>query len=172
MNTPPSPTLFDRPNGEEMGSSPCPPGLASLDTEALRRKLAGLADPSTSSGAISPPAIKEMAIRFISVLAHLFGNDLDRVTLWDRIGSALKTADAKTSGDDTDAFINLCLEHVLAEDGKVAACEPLGAILETLNVARAEDRSAFLAYMRTHRLPAIRFGRSRWERVKAKEIDL
>lgn len=149
-----------------------PAPIAELDGEAFRRKIAGLADPSSGAGAISNVVIRDTAIRFVSILAHLFGEDLERITLWDRIGSALETADAKCSSDDTDAYATLCLEHIKAAPGRVAACDALLAVLGMLNQAKIEDRTAFLAYLRVHRFSALVHARARHKRVIAKEVEL
>ena len=146
--------------------------LTTLDTEAFRRKLAGLADPNTRTGSLAPVVVRETANRFCSILAHLFSDQLDRLTLWDKIGAALESACSKVSDDDTDRFITLCLEGVLADPGRAAACDALGAIIGTLNVAKPEDRFAFIHHIQTHRYSVLVHGRQRWERVKAKEIEL
>ena len=152
---------------------PGPPPLAIVDFEAFRRELAGLSAPGSKGSAITPVAIKEMAIRFVTILAELFGDDLDRLTLWGRIDTALATSLARVgSSDDVDLFASLCLDHVKADAGRSAACQPLLATLDTFGRAPAEDRQAFLAYFRDHRYPAIVFGRQRWDRVKKKEVEL
>lgn len=173
MSTPANPNPLPLLERDGDGATPAaPPPLDVMDTEALRRKLAGLADPATTPGALTPAVVKDLAIRFVSVLASLYNRDaLDAVALWERIGSALATADAKC-GDDALRFASLCLEHVLAEPGKAAASPALGAVLGTLDAAKDEDRAAFLAYLRNHRYPALAFGRARWEAAKGKEIDL
>ncbi|MGE4195966.1 MAG: hypothetical protein AB7G11_02425 [Phycisphaerales bacterium] len=105
-------------------------------------------------------------------MASLFGDDLDRKSLWSRIGSAIETACAKVSDDDLDRFVTLCLEHVAADPSATAACPPLLQVLETFAQRPPEWRFAFLAWFRSHRYAAIVHGRARWEGVKAKEIDL
>ena len=110
-------------------------------------------------------------MRFLTVLAGLFSADLDRKTLWARIGSALEAADAKAGGD-AERFLGLCLDHVKADWGRAAACEALGAVLGTLTSAAPEDRAAFLAYLRDHKYPALVFARQRWGPVKAGEVEL
>lgn len=150
-----------------------PPPVPTLDTEALRRKLAGLADPLPRSvGKGEQTEIRDLASRFCSILAHLFSDSLDRLTLWDRIGSALKTALAKVSDDDCDRFVTLCLEHVQADAGKAAACEPLGQVIATLDGRPPEWRHAFLQYIGTHGYSVLVHGRRRWEMVKSKEAEL
>lgn len=149
-----------------------PPPIPVLDTEAIRRKLAGLTDPSRKPGGTERTEIRDIASRCCSILAHLFGEDLDRLTLWSRIDSALETAGAKVSDDDLDRWLSLCLEHVKADAGRAAACDSLQQVIETFAVRPAEWRHELLAYIATHRYAVVARGRARWEQVKRKEVDL
>ena len=116
--------------------------------------------------------MKESAIRLCSILAFLFGDSLDRLTLWGRIGSAFETAHAKVSDDDLDRFCDLLLEHVQADFAKAAACDALTQVRQVWAVRPPEWRHAFLNYVGTHRYALLTHGRARWESYKAKEIDL
>lgn len=49
---------------------PVPPDLPEMDTEAFRRKLAGLADPDRTTGMTEKTEIRETASRFCSILAY------------------------------------------------------------------------------------------------------
>lgn len=154
-------------------SNTTPPELPRLDAEAFRRKLAGLTDPERRpESAGEKEAVKQDAIRFCSILAHLFGESLERTTLWERIGSGLSTSLAKVSDDDLDRFATLCLEHVQATDSRVAACEPLVHMLQAWAMRTREWRQALLHYLQTHRTAALVHARARWEQVKTKEADL
>ena len=145
-----------------------------LDTQGLRQKLMGLADPhrTAADSAGEQNEIRDVAARLCSILASLFGEGLDRITLWDRIGSALETAGAKVSDDDLDRFVSLCLEHVQASPAKAAACDALAQLISTFAVRPAEWRHALLRYLHTHRYAVLVHGRARWEQVKAKEVEL
>lgn len=138
----------------------------------FRRQLAGLADPQRRATETEKVAVKESAIRFISVLAQLFGDTLDRLTLWGKIGSALEAAHAKVSDDDLDRFADLCLEHVQADPGHAAACDALSQLRGEWAVWPPETRHAFLGYIGSHKYAVLTHGRARWERVKRKECDL
>ncbi len=159
--------------------SAAPPGLATFDAEAFRRKVAGFADPNRLADTPGETAaIKDDAMRFICVLAHLFGEDLDRTTLWARIDSALETALAKAGdgeGDgssDLSRFAHSCLEHVQASAAQAAACEPLAGLLASWDAKPAEYGRAFLTRVRLHRLPLLVQSRSRWEQVKKGQVEL
>lgn len=151
---------------------PVPPDLPEMDTESFRRKLAGLADPDRTTGMTEKTEIRETASRFCSILAYLFGRDLDRLTLSSRIDSALESACAKVSDDDLDRFVTICLDHIQADAAQAAACEPLRQLLETFLVRPPEWRQEFLHYIGTHRLAVVVRGKARWDLVKNKEIEL
>ncbi len=154
-------------------AAPAIPPLPLLDAEAFRRKLAGLIDPQRRpESAGEKEAIRQDAVRFCTVLAHLFGDGLDRITLWEKIGSALSTSLAKVSDDDLDRFTTLCLEHIQAEDAKAAACEPLLQLLQSWMVRTVEFRQAILHYLHTHRTAALVHARARWEAVKKGTVEL
>ena len=153
------------------GSLPLP--LPVLDTEALRRELAGLADPHARTTSKSEGKdITDLAIRFCSILAHLFGDSLNRKTLWERIGSGFATALARVQDDDCERFVTECLDHIKADAGKSAACDALVQVITTMESRPAEWRHGFLTYLRSHSYAVLAHGRARWEQVKAREIEL
>ena len=141
--------------------------LPPLSLDEFRRKLAGLADPRRRMGAAEPEEVKDAAIRFVSILAGLFGHELDRVTLWSRIGSALQVAVEKVSDDDLDQFADLCLEHVQADFGKAAALPALTQLRETWAARPPEWRYALLGYVKIHAYAVLTHGRARWQRLLA-----
>lgn len=145
---------------------------ATIDYEGFRQRLAGLLDPDRKGGVAEKETVKHSAVRFVTVLCHLFGEDLDRKTLWSRIDSALVTAHAKTSDDDLDRFASLCLEHVQADPGKAAACGALSTLYAEWQAWPPEIRHSFLGYIATHRYPVLAHGRARWEQVKEGKVDL
>lgn len=158
---------------DSMSTPATSPPLPTIDTAALRRKLAGLADPlNRAPGATEHHEIREAASRLCSILASLFGESLDRMTLWDRIGSAFATSLAQVSDDDCDRFVTLCLEHVKADPGKAAACGALGQMLATFAARPPEWRFAFLQHINTHSFAVLVHGRARWELVKSREAEL
>lgn len=146
--------------------------LPTMDYAAFRRKLANLVDPERKIEATEKVEVKETAIRLCSIFANLFGESLDRVTLWERIGSALRTSCAKVSDDDLDRFVALCLEHIQAEDSKVAASAPMLTMIEVFASRPSEWKYAFMAYINTHRTPLLVHARSRWEQVKKGTVEL
>lgn len=155
-----------------MSTPQSPPLLGRLNAQEFRRKLAGLADPDRHPGETEKVEIRETAIRLCSILASLFGESLDRTTLWGRIGSAFETACAKVSDDDLDRWLNLLLEHVQADPVRAAACDAMTQTVQTWAVRPPEWRHSLLNYCRSHRYPLLTHGRARWELVKSKEVEL
>lgn len=143
-----------------------------ISTDDLRRRLAGLVDPERTPGASEEMEYKEAAHRLGCVLASLFGESLDRLTLWDRIGSGFATACAKVDDGDLDRFASICLDHVKADPGAAASNAALGALLSTFAARPIEWRQGFVRYIRSHSYSVLVHARSRWERVKSKEIEL
>lgn len=149
-----------------------PPPLAVLDAEAFRRQLAGLADPDRGATPAEDVEIRDTLKRFCSVLAHLFSEELDRVTLWSRIDSALEAACAKVADGDFERWASLCLDHVKADAARAAACDALGQILGTAAVRTPEWRQAFIRRAAAVRYAVVVAARARWEDVKAGRVDL
>lgn len=79
-------------------------------------------------------------------MCELFGESLDRVTLWDRIGSAIATAAAKCDDGDTDRFASLCLEHVKADHAAAARHEGFAAWVVTMAARDDAYRQAFVRH--------------------------
>jgi len=143
-----------------------------ISTEEFRRKLAGLVDPDRGGGDAEAADVKEAAHRLGCVLAHLFGEDLDRMTLWERIAGGFATACAKVDDGDLDRFVSLCLEHVKADAAKASACGALGELLQTFGVRPIEWRHRFVGYVRSHYYPVVVHSRARWELVKKGQSEL
>jgi len=147
--------------------------LLVLNTEAIRRELAGLADPlKHNPGGTEVQEIKETAIRLCSILAHLFGEALERVTLWAKIDAALAGACAKVSDADLGRFVTLCLDTIQADPARAFACDPMVTLLQVFEVRPPEWRYAFVNHIASRRYAVVALGRQRWEQVKNKEVDL
>lgn len=151
-----------------------PPPLATLDTEAFRRKLAGLADPLGPRGTTAGREnVRQVASRLCAILAHLYAVDeSDRTKLWSHIAKALEVADEKTSDDDVEHFLSECLGSVQADPGRAAACDALTALTMELAAWPAEQRHEWLNYLRSHRYTVLTFGRAKWDDVKAGRVEL
>lgn len=106
-------------------------------------------------------------MRVVTGYCMLFGEALDRKTLWDKIDSALRTACAKVGGEgDTDRWIDLCLDHIRAEPGKAARLKAFTELRDSLRLRDLPWRRAFLRYVEHHRYAVLAYARARWEQVK------
>lgn len=106
---------------------------------------------------------RETASRFCSILASLFGESLERTTLWAKIGAALKAACAQVADGDLDRYVAICLHQIVADDALVAASEPLLQVLQTYEPRLAEQRQRLISYIDTHHYAVLVRGRKRWQ---------
>ena len=145
--------------------------LPSIDYQEFRRRLAGLADPDRPLGAEANGEMRRLASSLCSLLAELFGDDLDRLTLWGRIGTSLQTACAKVTDGNLDRFVSLCLEHVCADPARASGNEQLFMLLGEFGRKPIEWRQGFVDYVRTHIYVVISYGRQAWDlrKVELKE---
>jgi hypothetical protein len=143
------------------------PLLGELTTEQFRQKLAGLIDPQSQTPQ-RREELKALAVQFAGCLPTMFGDNLDRKTLWDRIGTGLQSAFAKTAGDDHEFFIQQVLEHIKSEPSKASSNLQLADVIATLDEWSASDRQAWITYFHTHLIPILVHARVVWTKAKAK----
>lgn len=109
--------------------------------------------------------MEEETIRFISILPELFSEDLDRKTLWERIGNGVLSSLAK-SGNDIDQFINNNLEFIKADPGRVAANNNIGMFIAMVGTRPEEWRIQFLRTIEKKHFLIIVKARQRWNENK------
>lgn len=146
-----------------------------MDTSQFRLKLAGLVDegavPAGAAGAGYLTEFRDASARLGCVLAHLFGEGLEELTKWSRIGTAISTAVAKCADGDIDRLVSLMLDHVRADAGQAAACAPLLQLLAYRD--RPESwRQQFVRYLGGNLYAVLTHARARWQLVKSKGADL
>lgn len=115
--------------------------------------------------------IKDTAIRMCVALAAVFSDDLDRLTLWNRIGSALNTALAKSEPNDCYQFFNHCLDHVKADHNATAThvlCKRVIALLETIVKMKVEQQ--LLEYIRKYHFLIVAMAREEWQ-IEKKNLE-
>lgn len=146
--------------------------INTIDTAELRRKLAGIASKSRALGGAEHTEIRDTSIRIVCVLAHLYGEELDRLNLWNRIDSAIQTSCSKSLGEDFELWFQHALDHVKADPTKAAACQPLVQLVETAAARTEEWRLALVDHMATRRFSLLAKGRERWALVKEGKAEL
>jgi hypothetical protein len=143
------------------------PALKMLTPAMFGAAIVPLADADRAVAGAEPENIRQEAVRLVKGYCMLFGASLDRKTLWDRLATALATACAKVGGEgDLDRWIDLCLEHIRADAGKVVRLRAFTALRETLRVRDLSWRRAFLRYVENHRFAVLAYARESWETYK------
>jgi hypothetical protein len=104
-------------------------------------------------------------VRFVSILPEVFSDDLDRKTLWERIGNGIITSLAKAGGD-FGLFINSCLDYVKADSGKVAANENLSTFINSALIRPREWKTQFLTVIEKKYYLIVVKARARWNENK------
>jgi len=95
----------------------------------------------------------------------MFSDDLDRKTLWERIGNGMMTSIAK-SGGDFETFVNCCIEYIKAEPGKVAANENLESWLGMALSRPKEWKNQFMRTIEKKNFLVLLKARARWNENK------
>ncbi len=143
-----------------------PPPLATLDTVRLRQQLAGLVDASATKPPEFHQACRSLAVDFCACLPMIFGSELKRETLWDRIGSAIQTAYAKSQGADVDMFIQHVCDHIKAGHSATLACNQFCAILDNVGGMTSDEAREWMNYMNSHLVPVLAKAKRAWEAHK------
>jgi hypothetical protein len=100
------------------------------------------------------------------ILCELFGDGLDRTTLWDKIAAALTTASAKCDDGDTDRFVSLCLETVQADPAHAARLPEFLQWVEAMETRDEAYRQAFVRHCGAMAAVVVAHGRAAWEKRK------
>jgi len=138
--------------------------LTEFDAVEFRRICAGLVKSKQEAG--NPAEFKSLGIKLATLLATLFGESLDRVTLWARITTALKTARANTQSGDADRFLQLTLDHVKADSAEAVANAELMSLITTLSEKSDEWRNSWFRYLDERAFIVVASARSEWEQAK------
>lgn len=120
-------------------------------------------DPAEAVTVTQKETYRLLAVEFCAALPAVFGDTLDRMTLWDRIASGIQSGYAKTFGGDLELFVQHVLEHIKAEASRVVTCDRICDAQERLYDLSSEDRQAWLTYLVTHLVPTLVFARKEWK---------
>jgi hypothetical protein len=119
-----------------------------------------------------PPSSQELAEfralarDVIVLLCRTFGRTLQRVTLWKRIESALRTASLKVDDEDTDRWLNLLFDHICAQPELVARLPLAEQVRQQLAAYPPQRRRDFIRWVRSHLYPILIDGHRAWEEAK------
>lgn len=106
--------------------------------------------------------IKDEAIKLCLILAELFSGDLDRKTLWERIGNGLAVCSAKCGGD-WELLLEGLLEFVKADPASVAANKKLEIWIDLMTLKPQEWKEQFIRICETKRMIIIVKARQQWK---------
>lgn len=136
--------------------------------EDFRKALAGLADPDRKLSAGDQASFRPKAERVVVLLCRVFGEALDRKTLWSRIDSGLQAACAKVSDGDLEAWLSLLFDHVRGEAGTLSDAEHADflGLMADLCAPDAAHRKAFARWVETRRVAVVVYGRQAWDQWK------
>lgn len=140
-----------------------PTATESLTTEQIRQRLAGLIDPQAAKPRWYAETAKSLAIEFCASLPSVFGEQLDRMTMWNKIASAIQSGYAKTVSGDLDLFVQHVLESIQADPVKAVSCERLTDAMDSLLDLPEQERQDWLQYLVTHLMPVLVYARREWK---------
>lgn len=145
--------------------------LEKMSYEKFRQKIAGFEDKSQILNDSDKENMRNEATRLCAILASLFGDDLDRTTLWDRIGNGLLTSVAK-SGGNFHEFMNYVLIYIKADSAKTASSTALMNFIEMIDSKSNEWRKNFIQFILKNYFIIIVYGRKRWIDYKEGKVEL
>lgn len=108
---------------------------------------------------------KQLAINFCSILPELFSEDFDRKSMWTRIGNGIVSA-CKKCGGDYEVFVNLALDFVKAEPGRMASNTRLEEWLLIMEGKEAEEQKIFLHTLEHKSSIILVYSRQLWNSLK------
>ena len=141
--------------------------VQNLSPEEFRKKLAGLTDPARRLPVTELDVIKDEAVKLCLILAELFSDDLDRKTLWERIGNGLAVCAAKCGGD-WELLLEGLLEFVKADPGRVASNKKIGMWIDLMALKPQEWKDQFIRVCEAKRMLLVVKARQLWNSQKAK----
>lgn len=129
--------------------------------------MAGLIDPSEQIAPESHEGLKKLAVDFVLMLCRNFNRkELEAITLWERIGSALESAYAKTPSAEPYLFVSHCLRHIKAEKSRVLSDPEADRIMDLLENESPEFVTAFINYLVTRDYVVLTQAKRAWEYEK------
>ena len=143
----------------KLSTQELPDAIPSIDADSIRQRLAGLINPQADKDVWYDLTAKSLAVQFCASLPSVFGSNLDRMTMWDKVASAIQSGYAKTVSGDIDLFVQHVLESIQAEPAKAIACDALIDAIDALQLLPEEQRQDWLQYLVTHLIPVLVYAR-------------
>lgn len=144
-----------------------PQPLPSLDTQSLRAALAGIVDNhATVETADFRGVARELWVNYLSTLPLVFGDSLERKTMWSKIGAVVIAAIAKTRDGDLSQFHHYVLEGIQSELSLAVACKPLSLALMAILDHSPSHHASLLHFLRDRVATLLTFAQSKWTDYK------
>lgn len=143
-----------------------------MSQNEFRNKLAYLQYEQEGKTFSEIESIRNEVVRFTSILASLFGDTLDRLTLWEKISSAILSSAVKTKENNIDEFINMCLETIKSEHKNVAASDSLLDFISMIELRKADWKQEFIRYIKKYHYVIVVKARARWQEYKKGRLEL
>jgi len=121
--------------------------MIQFSAEQFRQRLAGLESPERRFDEDEIEDMKTVAVLMIRALRDVFGDSLDRKTVWERISGGIVVAAAKTGGSQFsigDKFIAALLDHVKASANAVVGSDNLKAATAAVNQMSRDGQRQFI----------------------------
>ena len=141
-----------------------------ISAAEFRQRLAGLTSPGQLLTKEQNSAAKDDAVRFAVICADIFGDALDRKSMWDRLASGIDTSAAK-SGGNWEKFIELMLSHVKAEATRAASSDSLAAFYTAMRDKTHDEQQAFIRASRDYKMLVLLEARAQRQIARAVQED-
>ncbi|MCL1789849.1 MAG: hypothetical protein FWG40_00570 [Peptococcaceae bacterium] len=122
--------------------------MLQISAVEFRRRLAGLED--VSQTVETDEGMRDLAIDFVLALKDVFGDSLDRKTVWNRISNGISIA-ANKCGGKVDSFIAEALEFVKASPEGVVTNDKLKRVNAEIKGQPKDWQMAFIKSCLTYR---------------------
>lgn len=111
------------------------------------------------------------AIRLISEVPRFFSDQLDRMTMWDRIGNGIGSSVSKSDGDFR-LFINYLVDYVKADFSKFACSDTIQSIISTFELRDKSWQRLFVENCQKYSFLIIAKSRQSWQNKNHKEKNV
>jgi hypothetical protein len=139
--------------------------IETLSADKFRQELAGLTVPGEGLPEAALEEAKEQGISLCCILAQVFGKDLDRKTLWERIGNGLEVCAVK-SHDDIERFVNELFDYVKGSPGDVASNDEARNWLDYTEHLALEIQHLIIRVCAERRFIIVMKARNDWNKNK------
>jgi hypothetical protein len=139
--------------------------MKKLNNTDFYQRLCGVSDLSKESAVknnYSDDVFIDEAVRLISEIPRFFSDQLDRMTMWDRIGNGIGSAVSKSDGNFR-LFINNLVDYVKADYSKFACSETIQNIINTFELREKEWQSLFVENCQKYSFLIIAKSRLYWQ---------